>query len=151
MPVEVEISFNDASDTIVKVFNNTNPQLFQWNFSKQPVSLSFDPSRNILLKQAATIVGVEKNDHITGYKLYPNEPNPFKDFTTIQYNIPRESNVKISIFDTQGKELLVPVNRKHQSGKYKVDVTNEFLPPGIYIYKLESEKFTESRKMIIIK
>jgi len=151
MPVEVKISFTDGSDTIVKIMNDANPQLFQWNFLKQPSSLTFDPNRNILLKQATTIVGLGNDKHHSGYRLDQNEPNPFTDLTTIQYNIPKDSHVKISIIDIHGKELLVPVDKKHDPGKYKLEMTNEFLSPGIYIYKLESGKYTESRKLIIAK
>jgi aminopeptidase N len=151
MPVEVKISFADASDTIVMIMNDANPQLFQWSFVKQPTSLSFDPNRNILLKQATTIVGLGNDKHHSGYSLDQNEPNPFTDLTTIQYNIPRESHVKISIFDSQGNEILIPVNKKHEPGKYKLDLTNEFLSPGIYLYKLEAGKYSESRKMIIVR
>jgi aminopeptidase N len=151
MPVEVKISFTNGSDTIVKILNDANPQLFQWNFLKQPSSLSFDPNRNILLKQATTIVGLGNDKHYSGYSLEQNEPNPFSVLTTIQYNIPKESDVKISIIDSQGKILLIPVNKKHEPGKYKFDLTNDSLSPGVYFYKIESGKYTESRKMIIIK
>jgi aminopeptidase N len=151
MPVEVKITFTDASDTIVKIMNDANPQLFQWNFIKQPSSLTFDPNRNILLKQATTIVGLGNDKHFSGYSIEQNEPNPFRDLTTIQYNVPKTSHVKISIIDNQGRELLVPVNKKHEAGKYKFDLTSEFLSPGIYLYKLESGKYTESKKMIFVK
>jgi hypothetical protein len=151
MPVEVKISFTDGSDTIVKIMNDANPQLFQWNFIKQPSSLAFDPDRNILLKQATTIVGLRNRPDLKGYTLYQNEPNPFKDLTTIQYSIPKNSHVKISITDSRGKEIMIPVNEKHEPGKYRFNLTNELLSPGVYIYKLESGEYTESRKMIIIK
>ena len=151
MPVELKISFTDGSDTIVKVMNDANPQLFQWNFIKHPSSVTFDPDRNILLKQATTIVGLGNDKHSSGYRLYQNEPNPFTDFTTIQYNIPRESQVRISITDSNGKEILIPVNKKQEPGKYEIELTNEFLSPGIYLYKIESGNYTESKKMIIAK
>jgi len=151
MPVEIKISFTDGTDTVVRIINDMNPQLFQWNFSKQPVSLVFDPNRNILLKQATTIVGLRDNPDFTGYNLYQNEPNPFTDLTTIRYDIPKRSNVKISIIDGQGKVIMIPVNEKHDPGKYRFDLTNEILVPGVYIYKLDSEDYSQSRKMIIVK
>jgi aminopeptidase N len=151
MPVEVKIFFTDGSDTIVKVLNDANPQLFQWDFLKQPTSLTFDPNRNILLKQATTIVGLESDKHDSGFSIEQNEPNPFTGFTTIRYNVPKESHIKISIFDSQGNELLIAVDKIHDPGKYKLDFTNDSLSPGVYIYKLESGKYAESRKMIILK
>jgi aminopeptidase N len=149
MPVEVKISFTDGSDTLIKVINDVNPQLFQWDFAKEPNSLTFDPNKKILLKQGTTIVGLKNDDHSSGYRLDQNEPNPFTDFTTIRYNIPEESHVKLSIIDSQGKEVLIPVNKRQAPGNYKLDLVNEVLSRGIYIYKLEAGKYCESKKMII--
>jgi aminopeptidase N len=151
MPVEVKISFTDGSDTIVKVMNDVNPQLFQWDFIKQPSSVTFDPDRNILLKQATTIVGLGNEKPFSGYKLYQNEPNPFDNLTSIQYYIPKASFVKITIIDLKGNILFTPVSKKQEPGKYKFDFKNDSLSPGIYFYKLESGEYTESRKMIIVK
>jgi hypothetical protein len=149
MPVEVKISFADNTDTLIRIINDMNPQVFQWMFSKEPLSLSFDPNRNILLKQAATIVSLQDATE-TGYNLYQNEPNPFTESSTIKYNIPAESDVKISIFDSKGREIAVPVNKRHSPGKYQIDITNELFVPGIYFYQLESGNFKKSRKMIVV-
>jgi aminopeptidase N len=55
MPLQVKITFRDNTDTLIRVMNDVNHQEFLFTFSKEPVTLSFDPDRNILLKQAATI------------------------------------------------------------------------------------------------
>ena len=55
MPVEIRISFSDASDSVVRVTNDANHQEFVFTFSKRPMDLIFDPHNNILLKQAATV------------------------------------------------------------------------------------------------
>jgi len=55
MPLQVKITFSDNTDTLILVMNDVNHQDFIFSFSKEPVTLSFDPDRNILLKQAATI------------------------------------------------------------------------------------------------
>jgi aminopeptidase N len=57
MPVEILIGFNDQSDTLIKIDNTVNPQLFQGSFTKHPISCSFDPYENILLKEASTEMG----------------------------------------------------------------------------------------------
>jgi Aminopeptidase N len=62
MPLELKINFSDASDTLVSVFNDENNQVFSFNFTKQPVSLRFDPNTKILLKQGSTVVSVEDED-----------------------------------------------------------------------------------------
>ncbi|MEI7498824.1 MAG: M1 family metallopeptidase [Bacteroidota bacterium] len=55
MPVQILIKFSDGTDTLLRVINDVNNQVYEFPFSKKPVDLSFDPLRNILLKQASTI------------------------------------------------------------------------------------------------
>jgi len=54
MPVEIRISFTDGTDTIGRFMNDENLQNFTFTFDREPVSLEFDPFRNILLKEAET-------------------------------------------------------------------------------------------------
>ena len=56
MPLQIKISFTDGSDSTITVMNDVNNQTFIFNFSKQPVSLLFDPNSNIVLKQGTTTV-----------------------------------------------------------------------------------------------
>jgi aminopeptidase N len=58
MPIQLRVVFDDSTDTVMQVNNNLNDQLFSFVFSKKPVSLVFDPYRNILLKMAVTEKGV---------------------------------------------------------------------------------------------
>ena len=53
MPIEVKISFLSAPDTVIRVMNDANNQIFMWQFNHQPSSVSFDPYNNIVLKQAS--------------------------------------------------------------------------------------------------
>ncbi|MEI6901253.1 MAG: M1 family aminopeptidase, partial [Bacteroidota bacterium] len=62
MPVEIKVNFKDGTEKVIKVNNETNPQEFSWTFTKEPESLIFDPSENILLKESITKV-VEKSSH----------------------------------------------------------------------------------------
>ncbi|QQS37761.1 MAG: T9SS type A sorting domain-containing protein [Ignavibacteriales bacterium] len=52
MPIEIKITFTTGSDTIIKVMNDSNNQIFWWNFNRQPSSVSFDPNNNIVIKSA---------------------------------------------------------------------------------------------------
>ena len=58
MPVVVKIHFMDNTDSIVRIMNTFNYQEFDWTFSKQPVSLAFDPENEIVLKQATLVQGL---------------------------------------------------------------------------------------------
>lgn len=52
MPIEIKITFTSGPDSTIKVFNDSNNQIFWWNFTRQPATVSFDPNNNIVLKTA---------------------------------------------------------------------------------------------------
>lgn len=56
MPIEIKLSFSTGADTTIRVMNNINNQVYVWNFNRQPVSIVFDPSNNIVLKTATLTV-----------------------------------------------------------------------------------------------
>ena len=85
------------------------------------------------------------------YRLYQNYPNPFNPLTKIKYGLPKNGNVKLTVFDELGKKVKVLFDEYQQANKYEAvfDATN--LPSGVYYYKLEADGFSDSKKMIIIK
>jgi len=56
MPLQMLVGFSDKSDTLIKVDNTFNPQVFEFVFTKRPITAVFDPYENILIKEATTIV-----------------------------------------------------------------------------------------------
>jgi len=56
MPIEIKLSFSSGADTTIRVMNDSNNQIYSWNFTRQPVSIVFDPSNNIVLKTATLSV-----------------------------------------------------------------------------------------------
>ena len=85
------------------------------------------------------------------YSLEQNYPNPFNPTTTIQYSIPERSMVKLLIYNFIGQEIAVLVNEEKEVGVYSTEFNAANLTSGIYIYKLQTENFTEIRKMILMK
>jgi flagellar hook assembly protein FlgD len=61
------------------------------------------------------------------------------------------SNVRLTVYDALGKEVEVLVNQQLSAGTYEVDFDGTNLPSGVYYYILESEEFTQSKKMVLIK
>ena len=151
MPVQVRINFMDGTDTTIQVMNDVNHQEFAFTCSKKPVNLVFDPFRNILLKQAATIYNIKPLSGQKSSKLNQNEPNPFRNNTLISYEVASEETVTISVFDSNGKMLTCPVDRIHLPGSYRFDWSNPGLTPGIYYLRMEAGTFTDTKKMLIIR
>lgn len=151
MPVEVQISFEDATDTIIKVNNDTNPQEYSFTFTKQPLALVFDPDRNILLKQSTTIVGLNEAGKIDGFTLSQNEPNPFNGLTRVKYSLPSDSHVNLVIIDSSGRQVRSLLNRDQLAGVYAIDLTADDLVPGIYYLRMQAGALTETRKMVMVR
>ncbi|MFA5403382.1 MAG: T9SS type A sorting domain-containing protein [Ignavibacteria bacterium] len=104
------------------------------------------------------IIGVEppvlirkENEILNYYKLYQNYPNPFNPTTNIKFSLPKSGFVELRVYDILGKEIMTLVNEKLQAGEYEITFNRSGLSNGIYFYKLETEKFSETKKMILIK
>lgn len=85
------------------------------------------------------------------FLLKQNFPNPFNPTTTINYSVPQQSKVTIKLYDTLAKEKLVLINGDHSKGNYELKFNGSKLPSGIYFYRLETENFTDTKKMILLK
>jgi hypothetical protein len=85
------------------------------------------------------------------FSLSQNYPNPFNPSTTIEYNIPQQSQVTVKIFDLLGREVASLVNEKKDAGRYSVQWNAKDVSSGIYFYKLTSGNFIETKKMLVVK
>ena len=80
-----------------------------------------------------------------------NKPNPFNPVTTIQYTIPQDEHVKITVFDALGRELEVLVDEMRAAGTHAVVFDSKQLPSGIYFYRMETPSFSRMQKMVVAK
>ena len=152
MPIELKIQFSNGSDTIVKVMNDQNNQLFSFLFNKQPALLDFDPYNNIVLKEGTTTVGINEYDFDNPLLiLHQNNPNPFSDNTQIIFELPSEMPVKIAVYNIYGKLISVIADAIMNAGKHEIEFSSLSLSQGIYFYSMESGKNKQIRKMVVIK
>jgi hypothetical protein len=93
------------------------------------------------------------------YALYQNYPNPFNPTTKIKFAIPLSplsergvgGFVTLKIYDLLGREVTSLVNQQLKPGTYEVEWDATKYSSGVYIYKLTSGNFTESKKMVLVK
>ncbi len=86
------------------------------------------------------------------YELMQNYPNPFNPSTNILFNLPKKSNVSLSIYDISGKEVATLLSGDYESGEHSVTWDGSAVASGVYFYKLiASDGFTETKKMILVK
>ncbi len=85
------------------------------------------------------------------FRLYQNYPNPFNPVTKIKYGMPKNGNVKLTVYDELGKEVDVLVDNYKEANTYEAEFNATNLPSGVYYYKLEADGFSDTKKMVIIK
>jgi len=86
-----------------------------------------------------------------GYQLTQNYPNPFNPTTTIAYDLPRRSNVHLSIYDILGREVTTIVDGVQEPGRHAAKFDGSHLASGAYIYELRVEDFRSRKMMVIVK
>jgi len=85
------------------------------------------------------------------YSLLQNYPNPFNPSTTISYTLPESATVTIKIYDILGNEISTIVNEFKPAGNYSFHFDASNLKSGIYLYKMESGKYTAAKKFVLLK
>jgi hypothetical protein len=85
------------------------------------------------------------------YELYQNYPNPFNPTTKIKFDIPKLSDVKIIVFDAVGREVKNITQNNLTAGSYEYEFSGENLSSGIYYFKLQTNEFSKSIKMALVK
>ncbi len=87
----------------------------------------------------------------TQYELSQNYPNPFNPSTTIRLSLPKETHLKINIYNMLGEQVATIAEGIYQSGYHKVTFNASNLPSGTYVYRLESSDFVQVKKMMLLK
>jgi hypothetical protein len=85
------------------------------------------------------------------FLLEQNYPNPFNPSTTIRYQLPVASEVKLEVYDVLGKKIATLVNERQSAGSYQVVWNASGLSSGTYFYRLQAGSFVETKKMIMVK
>jgi len=85
------------------------------------------------------------------YSLSQNYPNPFNPVTNLEFGISNLGFVTLKIYDNLGKEIATLVNQNLKPGSYKYNFDASGLTSGIYFYKLETDNFSATRKMLLVK
>ncbi len=91
------------------------------------------------------------NNVPTDFILEQNYPNPYNPSTKIQYSIPEESFIKLSVYNSLGEKVADLEEGMKLAGYYEVNFDGSSLPSGIYFYTLSTSKLTITKKMILLK
>jgi hypothetical protein len=132
----------EAGSSIALVGNGTDFKDFTWEIST--------PSPGEL--NSEQVVPVEKVYALPDkYELAQNYPNPFNPSTTIQFTLPKKSFTKLEIFNVMGEKIETLVSEALSSGTYKYEWNAKNLSSGVYFYRLSTENFMQSKKLLLMK
>lgn len=107
-------------------------------------TVGFNTTGLVAVKNGGTINPEE-------FSLSQNYPNPFNPVTVINYQLPKNSNVKLSIYDALGQTVNILVNESQTAGNHNITWDARAFPSGVYFYRLEAGDFVSNMKMILIK
>jgi hypothetical protein len=85
------------------------------------------------------------------FELLQNYPNPFNPTTTIAYELPKATEVRLEVYDMLGRQVSTLVNERQASGRYQVPFNAASLSSGTYFYQLQTSEGRQTRKMTLIK
>lgn len=113
-----------------------------------------------IYKMKASELGIatsveEENAIANDYCLYQNYPNPFNPATVIRFSIPQSGSVSLKIYDILGREVAELINAELNAGSYSVEFnageSEGSLASGIYLYRLETNNYVQTKKLMLIK
>lgn len=113
-----------------------------------------NPSTRISIDLTAIVnpVSVEgENENANSYYLNQNYPNPFNPSTKINFGLKRAGNVEISLYNILGSKVATIFNGYKDSGIHSVNFDGSQHSSGVYFYKITSNDFTQTKKMILEK
>jgi hypothetical protein len=85
------------------------------------------------------------------YSLLQNYPNPFNPSTAIHFNLPKDTYVELKVYDITGKEITMLANGTYKAGSYMIDFDASNYSSGVYFYKLTAGRFTDIKRMVLVK
>ncbi|MDI6401311.1 T9SS type A sorting domain-containing protein [Balneolaceae bacterium ANBcel3] len=99
----------------------------------------------------STSTEVVTRENAEEWKLGQNYPNPFNPTTVIPFYVPEASHVRLTIYDYSGRRVWGPVDDYYLAGEHRVHFNAGAMSSGLYIYRIQSSGYTQSKKMMLIR
>lgn len=140
-----------AADTVKVVRELLNTQTYWWR-----VRAGDAAGWGLFSEQRRFDVDIPTSVHAddqipVDFSLSQNYPNPFNPSTTIEYTLPKSTEVKLIIYDVGGKEIVTLVRDQQPAGGHQVRFEATGLASGLYFYRLETREFVQTKKLTLLK
>jgi photosystem II stability/assembly factor-like uncharacterized protein len=114
------------------------------NYSKDTINFYLGPRYPIGIQNSNSEIPKD-------FSLHQNYPNPFNPVTNIAFSIPEETNVRLTVYDVIGREITVLIDQRLKPGSYRIDWNAEHYTSGMYFYRMQTDKYTDTKKMVLVK
>ncbi|MFH1844776.1 MAG: T9SS type A sorting domain-containing protein, partial [bacterium] len=93
---------------------------------------------------------------VTSYALYQNSPNPFNPMTVITLDLPKDHHVRLTVYAMDGRRITTLFNEQMTAGRHEAvwtgrDESGRQVPSGVYFYRVEAGRFSETKRMTLLK
>ena len=85
------------------------------------------------------------------FALYQNYPNPFNPSTTIKFDLPKDENVTLMVYNLLGQHIATLANERRPAGRYSIQWNAQGIASGVYIYRIKAGDFVGTRKLVVLK
>lgn len=148
-PLNARFQFSDSIPALVMVMFENGRSLAS---SQNAFTDHFDGFGVHVYSMSQSSMAINHNRTIPyTFVLSQNYPNPFNSQTVIAYSLPKISDVTIDIFDIQGRAIQTPFKGMMAAGEHAVMWNAEHVPSGVYFCRMEAGKFSQTRKMVLLK
>jgi len=142
-------AYADASSSLAQNMRVDEFRVYNRSLGQTEISATWNATFNNIITDVQSQNTIQPGNFI----LYDNYPNPFNPTTVIRYSLSENRFVNLKVFDALGKEVATLVNEYQISGiyNYQFSTVNYQLPSGVYFYKLETDDFSETKRMVLLK
>ncbi|MDD5361071.1 MAG: T9SS type A sorting domain-containing protein [Ignavibacteria bacterium] len=134
----------NSNTPITYSYNDANVTSGKYKYRLKQIDYNGNYSYHNL--ESEIVVGIPPK-----YELSQNYPNPFNPTTNIQFAIPKDERVTIKLFDISGREIKTLVNEDMKAGYNSVVFNASNFSSGIYFYRIGTNDFTDTKKMLLVK
>lgn len=130
----------------------------EWPSGLVDIVTDFLPNKFVVVTEGGEVTSVENTDSEVpdDFILHQNYPNPFNPSTTIEFEMAKNAHVVLKVYNILGREVITLMDRLRPAGAQTIvwdgkDKLNQSVPSGVYVYKIQTSTFSQSKKMLLLK